>query len=134
MFNTKPVPPGKEYVQVGNGVFLRVQCVGTINLVFHTQNSTGEIGFRVQMSEVYLVPGISFNLLSLHHAQRKQGILLDYRGAHLFDGQQCFAYFNVGCSLLATRLPLGCADGAVAYGHGAPPSPPPQGMPQPDVG
>ena len=121
MFDLRPVPTGKEYIQVGNGAYLRVQCVGKVNMAFHMQDQGGERDFCVQMSDVYVVPGITFNLFSLHHTQRKQRIVLDETGVHLFDGQLSFAYSDVGCSLWATRLPQDYNGSAVTTSPDAPP-------------
>ncbi|CAB1107700.1 unnamed protein product [Ectocarpus sp. CCAP 1310/34] len=121
MFDLRPVPTGKEYIQVGNGTYLRVQCVGKVNMAFHMQDQGGERDFRVQMSDVYVVPGITFNLFSLHHTQRKQRIVLDETGVHLFDGRLSFAYSDVGCSLWATRLPQDYCGRAVTSSPDAPP-------------
>ncbi|CAB1102712.1 unnamed protein product [Ectocarpus sp. CCAP 1310/34] len=121
MFDLRPVPTGKEYIQVGNGAYLRVQCVGKVNMAFHMQDQGGELDFCVQMSDVYVVPGITFNLFSLHHTQRKQRIVLDETGVHLFDGRLSFAYSDVGCSLWATRLPQDYCGRAVTSSPDAPP-------------
>ncbi|CAB1120584.1 unnamed protein product [Ectocarpus sp. CCAP 1310/34] len=77
MFDMKPIPAGKQFIQVGNGAHLRVQCVEGINMAFHMPGPSGETDFCVQMSDVYVVPGITFNLFSLHHTQRRQRITLD---------------------------------------------------------
>ena len=58
--------------------------------MLHTDTPAGEYDFRVQLSEVYVLDGLSFNLYSLHHAQRKQHIVLNDAGVHLLDGRLVF--------------------------------------------
>ncbi|CAB1096179.1 unnamed protein product [Ectocarpus sp. CCAP 1310/34] len=121
MFDLRPVPTGKEYIQVGNGAYLRVQCVGKVNMAFHMQDQRGERDFCVQTSDVYVVPGITFNFFSLHHTQRRQRIVLDETGVHLFVGRLSFAYSDVGCSLWATRLTQDYCGRAATSSPDAPP-------------
>ena len=52
-------------------------CVEILNLVFHMDTPAGESDFRVQVSEAYVLDMLSFNLFSLHDAQRKQRIVLN---------------------------------------------------------
>lgn len=57
----------------GNGAYLRVKCVGSVNLVFHMQSPLGEVDLGVQVSDVCVVRRISFNLFSLHDTQKTKG-------------------------------------------------------------
>ena len=45
LFNLKPAHIGRECVQIGNGDFLRVLCVGSLNLDFHIDTPVGESNF-----------------------------------------------------------------------------------------
>ena len=80
LLNLKPAPFGREYVQIRNGDFLRVLRAGSLNLVFHIDTPAREYTFRVQLSEVYVLDRLSFDLFSLHHAQRKKYIVLNDAG------------------------------------------------------
>ena len=125
LFNVRNAPAGREYVQIGNGELLRVQCVGSLNLAFHMNTPRGESDFRIQLSEVYVLENLSFNLFSLHHAQRTQNIMLNEKGVHLFDGELVFPRGVNGSSLMATRLaPSVPSVGMTAvYGSSSPPLP-----------
>ena len=67
LFNLNTTPVGRECVKIGNGGFLRVLYVGSLNLVFHIETPAEESDFRVQLSEEYVLDELSFNMSSLHH-------------------------------------------------------------------
>ena len=66
--------------------------------MFYIDTPAGESDFRVQLSEVYVLDGLSFNLISLHPTQRKQHIIQNDAGVYLFDDR-------LGSSLSAIHLP-----------------------------
>ncbi|CAN0289655.1 unnamed protein product, partial [Laminaria digitata] len=66
------VPPGEEYVLIGNGRRMRVRGVGSLNLKMHSKTD-----FNVKLTGVYVTEGIGFNLFSLHDAQSRQTLTLD---------------------------------------------------------
>ena len=49
LFDLKPALVGRDCVQIGNGDFLTVLCVGSLNLVFHMDTPAGESDFHVQL-------------------------------------------------------------------------------------
>lgn len=100
------------------------KCVGPINLVFHEENPL-ERPISVFRCPTCTLARNQFLCVPLHHTPRKQSILLDHSGVHSFH-RLCFAFSDVGCSLLATRLP--------ATVMVLPPGPLPRGMPQSGVG
>ena len=106
LFNLKTTLAGRECVQIRKCDFLRVLCAGNLNLVFHMDIPAGESGFRVQLSEVYVLDGLSFKLLSLYHTQRKQHIVLSDAGVHLFNGRLVFPRGVNDSSLSVTCLPF----------------------------
>ena len=122
LFNLKFAPFGRECAQIGNDDFLRVLCVGSLNLVFHMETPAGESDFHVQLPEVYVLNGLSFSLLSLHHAQCKQHIVLNNAGVHLFDGRRVFPRGVNGSSLSATRLPPSVLNDGITSVCGSPPA------------
>ena len=93
------VPPGKEYVLIGNGKGMKVKGVGSLNLKMHSKTD-----FNVKLTGVYVTEGIGFNLFSLHDAQARQTITLDKEGVHLFDHRLTFPRDSIGSSLHATRM------------------------------
>ena len=63
----------------------------------------GESAFRVQLSEVYVLDGLSFNLSARRTAQ--ETIVLNDAGVHLLDGCLVFSRGGNGSPLSATHLP-----------------------------
>ena len=122
LFNQKPAHVGRECVQIGNGDFLRVLCVGSLNLVFHMNTPAGESDFHVNSSEVYVLDVLSFTLFSLYHAQRKQHIVLNNARVYLFDGRLGFLHGVNDSSLSATRLSPSVLHNGMTVVYGPPPT------------
>ncbi|CAN0019315.1 unnamed protein product, partial [Laminaria digitata] len=85
VYDSVPVPPGKEQVLIGNGKGMRVRGVGRLNLKMHSKTD-----FNANLTGVYVTEGIGFNLFSLHDAQARQTMTLDKDGVHLFDNRLTF--------------------------------------------
>ena len=116
-------------MQIVSGDFLRILCVESLNLVFHMDSPAGESIFRVQLTEVYVLDRLSFNLFSLYHVQRKKHIVLKDAGVHLFDGRLVVPRGANGSSLSATHLPPSLVhDGMTAVYGSLPASLPPSSV------
>ena len=120
VFNLKPASVGRESAQFGNGNFLGVLCVGSLNLVLNMDTPAGESDFRVQLSELYVLDGLNINLFSLHHEQCKQHIVLNDAGMHLCDGRLIFPRGMNSSSLSATRLPPSVLHDGITAVYGSP--------------
>ena len=128
MFDLRPPPAGNEYVVVGNGTVLPVIAVGSLKLKFHMPSTyyAPPSDFCVQLTDVYVLEGIPFNLFSLHHVQKKQNILLSASGVHLFDGKLRFDRNERSSLQRATRLSpeyVHCPIAAPAVAANVPPAP-----------
>ena len=78
MYNIKSPPPGREVIVIGDGRILRAECVGDIDMIFH-----GSPDIRHTLRDVFYVPGLGFNLYSLHTVQKTNVINLDAVGIHV---------------------------------------------------
>ena len=103
--NRHPPAPGYEHVTIGDGKRYPVTCYGCVDFIFHSNTDV-----RVTMEDVAVVPGLDFNLFSLHAVQEKCPIMLDHQGVHVGSGELFFPRGRVGSQLYATRVPGG--DGA----------------------
>ena len=61
-------------------------------------------------------------MICLHDAQRKQHIVLNDAGVHLFDGRLVFSRGGNGSSLSATHLPPSILHGGRTAVYGSPPA------------
>ena len=85
MFDLRPPRAENEYVVVGNGTVLPVFAVGSLKLKFHMPSTyyAPASDFCVQLTDVYVLEGIPFNLFPLPHVQKKQNILLSLSLIHI---------------------------------------------------
>ncbi|CAM9869529.1 unnamed protein product, partial [Ascophyllum nodosum] len=61
MYNVSPPPPGRETVTIGDRRRISVEYIGNIDVIFH-----GKTAQRTTLIDVAYVPGLGFNLYSLH--------------------------------------------------------------------
>ena len=71
MFDLRPPPTGSEKILMGDGTTLQVQAVDSVKLSFHagSSNPDPDSDFCVQLTDVYLVPDLKFNVFSRHGVQ-----------------------------------------------------------------
>ena len=62
MVECTPPPPGKSSLVIGDMRSLKVQCFVKISLVIHSPRCDVQVG----LLDVAYVPGVRFNLFSLH--------------------------------------------------------------------
>ena len=115
------VPPIRLFLFLASSA----PSAAVFNLVFHMDTPAGEYDLRVQLSEVYVSDWLSSILSSPHHAQRKQHIVLNDAGVHLFDGRLIFSRGGNGSWLSATRVPPSALHGGMTAVYSALPAPPP---------
>ena len=58
MYNIRPPPPGREAIMVRDGRRLQVECVGSIDMIFH-----GHTDVHHTLFDVSYVPDLGFILL-----------------------------------------------------------------------
>ena len=102
MYNTRPPPPGRETITIGDRRRIKVEYVGKMDVIFH-----GKSDQRITMLDVAYVPDLGFNLYSLHAIQRTHLIVSDASGTHIIGANLTFPRSSSGSYLRATRLPAG---------------------------
>lgn len=65
MYDIRPPPPGRETITIGDKRRLIVEYVGSIDIVFH-----GYTDERATLTDVSDIPGLGFNLYSVHAASK----------------------------------------------------------------
>ena len=73
-----------------------------MDVIFH-----GQTDERILLLDVAYVPGLGFNLLSLHAVQKTHLIVSDASGIHIIGTNLTFLRSSSGSYLRATRLPTG---------------------------
>ena len=85
MYNVRPLPPGPETTTIGDRRKIKVEYIGNMDVIFH-----GKTGQRITLIDVAYVPGLGFNLYSLHAAQRTHLIVSDASGTHIIEENLTF--------------------------------------------
>ena len=85
---------------VGDMRSLRVQCFGKLPMIMHSKH--GDV--QVKLLDVAYVPGVQFNLFSLHAVMPKCSVSLDAEGVHMLDGVLSFLRRDAGSYVEATRV------------------------------
>lgn len=103
MYSINHPPPGCKVITIGDRRMVRVECIGSRDVVFH-----GDTDERITLLYVSYVPGLGlgFNLYSLHAVQRIHLIISDASGAHMIGTSVTFPFNSNGSYLRATRLPV----------------------------
>ena len=101
MYCMRPPHFDQKEVITSDG-FLKVECVGNIDVIFH-----GRSAESITMIDVSYVPDLKFNLFSFHKAQQTHVIFLDAGGAHIMEKNITFPCEKGGSYLSATRLTAG---------------------------
>ena len=102
MYNARPPPPGRETITIGDRRRIKVEYIGTMDVIFH-----GKSDQRITLVDVVYVPDLGFNLDSLHAVQRTHLIVSDASGTHIIGANLTFPRSSSGSYLRATRLPAG---------------------------
>ena len=114
IYDTRPPPPHRSRIILGNRSIKKVQVIGKIDLVFHSRRTD----YPVTLYDVSFVPDLGLNLFSFHVVQE---------GGHLVFPRRCN-----GSLLRATRvLPGRIANTSTALATFAEPSHRSDGPPSP---
>ena len=65
MYDTRPPPPHRSRIILGDGSIKEVQFIGKIELVFHSRTD-----YPVTLYDVSFVPDLGFNLFCFHVVQK----------------------------------------------------------------
>ena len=102
IFNVRPPPPGRETITIGDRRKTKVEYIGNMDVIFHVKTDQ-----RITLIDVAYVPGLGFNLYSLHSVQRTHLIVSGASGTHMIGENLTFLRSSSGSYLHPTRLPAG---------------------------
>ena len=95
-----PPPPEKSSLVVGDMRSLKIGFFGELALAMHC--AKGDV--KRMLMNVACLPGVKFNLCSLHAVMQMHEITLNPEGAHLLDGEQSFSIGGAGSYIEASRI------------------------------
>ena len=75
VYNKRRPLPGEAFLLIGDGRKVKVECFGSLDVVFHCKND-----MRVTLENVAVVPGLAFDLMSFNCIQEKHDILMNRDG------------------------------------------------------
>ena len=104
IYDVRPSPPGRETITIGDRRRIKVEYIGNMDVIFH-----GKGDQRITLIDVSYVPGLGFNLYSLHAVQRTHLIVSDASGTHNIGANRTSPRSSSGSYLRATRLPARAA-------------------------
>ena len=96
----RPPPPGREIIMIetdGN-----VKYVGNMDVIF-----PGQTDQRMTLIDVAYIPGLGFNLYSLHAAHKTYPSVSDASGTHIIGANLTVPRSSSGSYLRATSLSAG---------------------------
>ena len=102
VYNKRRPLPGEAFVLIGGGRKLKVECFGSLDVVFHCKD-----GVRGTLENVAVVPGLAFDLMYFNRIQEKQDILMNRDGTWILDGRVHFVKLPAGNYIQATRVEHG---------------------------
>ena len=102
IYDVRSLPPGPETVAIRDCRKIKVEYIGNMDVIFH-----GKTDQRITLIDVSFVPGLGFNLYSLHTVQRTHLVVSDASGTHIIGENLTFPRSSSGSYLRATRLSAG---------------------------
>ena len=115
MVECNPPPLGRRSLVIGDMRSLKIEYFGNLPMVMHSQQ--GDV--QIKLLNVAYVPGVHFNMFSLHAVMPKCSVSLDAEGVHMLDGELSFMRRDTGSYVEATRVvetPIAAAV-SVSYTH-----------------
>ena len=102
LYNLRPPPPDREIITIGDQREIKVKYIGNMDATFH-----GQTGKRITLIDVAYIPGLEFDLYSLHAVHKTHLIVSDASGRHIRGTNLTFPRGSSGSYFRATRLPAG---------------------------
>ena len=90
-YNARPPPPGRETITIGDRRRIKVEYIGSMDVIFHEKTDQ-----RITLTGVAYIPGLKLNLYSLHTVQRTHLIVSDASGTHIIGENLTFPRSNGG--------------------------------------
>ena len=100
VYNRRKPRPWERYLMLGNGKCTPVDFYGDLDLDLHCDQDV-----RVTLTNVAVVPGLAFDIMSFNRIQEKHEIILNKAGASMLGGRVKFEKFRAGNFIQATRIP-----------------------------
>ena len=100
VYNRRKPRPWERYLMLGNGHCTPVGLYGDLDLDLHCDQDV-----RVTLTNVAVVPGLAFDIMSFNRIQEKHEIVLNRAGASMLGGRVRFKTFRAGNFIQATRVP-----------------------------
>ena len=101
VYNKRRSLPGEAFFLIGDGRKLKVECFGSLDVVFHCKDDVRDAG------KVAVAPGLAFDLMSFNCIQEKHDILMNRDGTWTLDGRVHFVKLPAGNYIQATRVGYG---------------------------
>ena len=102
VYNKRRPLSGESFLPIGYGRKLKVECFGSLDVVFHCKDDV-----RVTLENVAVVPGLAFDLTSFNCIQEKHDISTNRDGTWFLDGRVHFVKLPAGNYIQATRVEHG---------------------------
>ena len=91
VYNRRKPRPWERYLMLGDGKCMPVGFYGDLDLHLHCEQDV-----RVTLSNVSVVPGLAFDIMSFNRMQEKHEIILNRAGASMLGGRVRFKKFRAG--------------------------------------
>ena len=100
VYNRRQPRPWERYLMLGDGKCRTVGFYGDLDLDLYCEQYV-----RVTLTNVAVVPGLAFDIMSSNRMQEKHEIILNGAGASMLGGRVRFKKFRAGNFIQATRVP-----------------------------
>ena len=102
MSDTRPPPPNRSRIILGDSSTKKVDFIRKFDLIFHSKT-----GIPATLDCVSFLPDLEFNRVLFHVVQENRVIILNRSGTHLKDGRLTFFRKENGSYIRATRVSSG---------------------------
>ena len=100
VYNRPQPRPWERYLMLGDGKCMPVGVNGDLDLGLQCEQDV-----RVTLTNVAVVPGLTFDITSFNRMQKRHEIILNRVGASMLGGRVKFKKFRAGNFIQATRVP-----------------------------
>ena len=100
VYNRRQPRPWEPYLMLGDGKCMPVGFYGDLDLNLHREHSV-----RVTLTNVVVMPGLAFDIMSFNRVQQRHNIILNRAGASMVGRRMMFKKFRAGNFIQATRVP-----------------------------
>ena len=100
VYNRRKPRPWERYLMLGDGKCMPVNFYGDLDLDLHCDQDE-----RVTLTNVAVVPGLTFDITFFNRMQEKHEIILNGAGASMLGGPVRLKKFRAGNFIQATRVP-----------------------------